>query len=480
MSNNNQYETIIGLEIHAQLMTASKIFCSCGFEFGSEPNSNTCPVCLGLPGVLPVLNKKAVQFAIKMGLATNCKIASWTVFARKNYFYPDLPKGYQISQYEQPLCQNGWIEIDRRKIAIRRIHLEEDAGKSVHDEDYVDENSTLIDLNRCGTPLIEIVSEPDMHTPEEAVSFLTQIRKIVRYLRICDGNMEEGSLRCDANVSVRPKGSKSLGTKTELKNMNSFRNVERALQYEIERQTSLIKKGKQVEQVTLLWNADLNEAREMRSKEESHDYRYFPEPDLVPLKIDRNVVQEIKSELPELPQVRNNRFISQYHIPEYDAEILTSSIDLADYFEAVVSQINDPKLVSNWIMTEVMRILNEKKIDIIEFPVAPNRLADLLSLINDKTINANSAKQVFHEMLDSEENPNQIIERQGLKQISDTHEMEAVVQKVLQQNPQEMRAYREGKKNLFGFFMGQIMRLSQGKANPQVVKEILEKKLSGD
>jgi aspartyl-tRNA(Asn)/glutamyl-tRNA(Gln) amidotransferase subunit B len=476
------YEAIIGLEIHAQLLTQSKIFCGCPVKFGSLPNSNTCPVCLGLPGVLPVLNKKAVEFAIKMGLATNCEIALSSIFARKNYFYPDLPKGYQISQYDHPICYNGWIDINSngktKRIAIKRIHLEEDAGKSVHDEKYVDDYSTLIDLNRCGTPLIEIVSEPDMNTPQEAVSFLSQTRKILQYLKICDGNMEEGSLRCDANLSIRLKGSKTLGTKTEVKNMNSFRNVEHALQYEIKRQIAIIEKGGEIDQATLLWDADLNEVREMRSKEESHDYRYFPEPDLVPLNLDNKIIQEIKSKLPELPNQRKNRFITQYNIPEYDCEIVTSSRDLADYFEEIVNQIDDPKLVSNWIMTEVMRVLNEKKIEIKNLSITPQKVAELLVLIKNDTINLNSAKQVFQEMIETNEKPGEIIARLELKQISQEGEIVAIVQKVLESNRDEVRSYKEGKKKIFGFFMGQVMRATHGKANPQLVKKIMEKQLT--
>jgi len=481
--HHKTYEAIIGLEIHAQLLTESKMFCGCPVKFGSLPNSNTCPVCLGLPGVLPVLNKKAIEFAIKMGLATNCEIALSSIFARKNYFYPDLPKGYQISQYDHPLCHNGWIEINSdgttKRITIRRIHLEEDAGKSVHDENYVDEYSTFIDLNRCGIPLIEIVSEPEINTPREAVSFLTQTRKILQYLGICDGNMEEGSLRCDANLSIRPKGSKALGTKTEVKNMNSFRNVEHALQHEIKRQIAIIEKGGDVDQATLLWDADLNEVREMRSKEESHDYRYFPEPDLVPLKLDEKLVEEIKSKLPELPYQRKNRIITQYNIPEYDCEILTSSKNLADYFEEVVNQIDDPKMVSNWIMTEVMRVLNEKKIDIIDLSVTPQNVAELLFLIKNETINLNSAKHVFQEMIETQEEPGQIIARLELTQISKEGELATIVQDVLEKNPDEVQSYKEGKKKIFGFFMGQVMRATQGKANPQLVKEILQQKLTG-
>jgi aspartyl-tRNA(Asn)/glutamyl-tRNA(Gln) amidotransferase subunit B len=477
----NAYEAVIGLEVHAQLKTKSKIFCGCSIAFGADPNSQTCPVCLGMPGVLPVLNRTAVEFALKMGLATACTIAPVSIFARKNYFYPDLPKGYQISQYEQPICQNGHIQIEvdgqRKTIGITRIHLEEDAGKSVHDEAWVDENSTLIDINRCGTPLIEIVSEPDFRSPQEAYAYLTKLRQLVRYLGICDGNMEEGSMRCDANISIRPVGQKQMGTKTELKNMNSFRNVEHALTFEIERQISLVKSGETISQTTLLWDAAANEARIMRSKEEAHDYRYFPEPDLVPVRINEEWLAACRNTLPELPDVRKKRFITTYELPVYDAEILTASREMADYFEAILAIYANPKIVSNWLMGEVLRILKEQQLEIDRFSVSPANLAQLLILIDRQEISVNAAKKVFSEMLSSRETPDQIINRLGLKQVSDDSALESLIENVLNQNPVEVQQYKSGKIQLLGFFMGQVMRLSGGKANPQMVNELLRNKL---
>jgi aspartyl-tRNA(Asn)/glutamyl-tRNA(Gln) amidotransferase subunit B len=481
MSTDKKYEAVIGLEVHAQLLTASKIFCGCSTLFGAEPNSQTCPVCLGMPGVLPVLNKKAVEFAIKMGLATNCRIAPLSKFARKNYFYPDLPKGYQISQYDQPLCENGWIKIEldgkTKKIGITRIHLEEDAGKSVHDEAYVDKDSTLIDLNRCGTPLIEIVSEPDFRSPAECYAYLTKLRKIVRYLKICDGNMEEGSLRCDANISIRPVGQKTLGTKAEIKNMNSFRNVEKALQFEINRQLTMIKEGELIMQSTLLWDANRNEARIMRWKEEAHDYRYFPEPDLVTVTLSTEWIENIKENLPEMPDEKQKRFIRQYQLPPYDAEILTSSVEMADYFENICRRLNQPKLISNWIMSDVLKILKEQGLDIMEFPVSAQRLAELLEAVHENEISGSAAKRVFEYMLTSDETTDHIIEKLGLKQLSDSGEIEQLIENVLRDNPDEVTQYRAGKDKLLGFFIGQVMRASKGKANPQIVNKILKEKL---
>ena len=384
----DNFEAVIGLEVHAQLKTSSKIFCGCSTAFGAEPNSHTCPVCLGMPGVLPVMNRKALEFAIKIGLVTQCEIATESVFARKNYFYPDLPKGYQISQYEKPVCRNGRIEIEvegiKKIIGLTRIHLEEDAGKSIHDEAWVDDDATLIDLNRCGTPLIEIVSEPDFRSPQEAYAYLTKLRQLVRYLDICDGNMEEGSMRCDANVSIRRKGDTTLGTKTELKNMNSFRNVENALKFEIDRQIALANSGQEIVQTTLLWDAASNTARIMRTKEEAHDYRYFPEPDLVPLRIKTEWTETIREELPELPETRKNRFVESYALPEYDADILTTSRELADYFESTIRIYDNAKAVSNWLMIEVLRVLKEQQLEIEQFTVSPENLGRLLSLIDNK------------------------------------------------------------------------------------------------
>ncbi len=477
-----EYEPVIGLEVHAQLLTESKIFCRCSTKFGAAANSQVCPVCLGMPGVLPVLNKKAVEFAIRMGLATNCRIAPYSIFARKNYFYPDLPKGYQISQYEEPLCEDGYLEIEidgkLKRIGIIRIHLEEDAGKSVHAEEYVSEHETLVDLNRCGVPLIEIVSQPDLASPGEAALFLTRLRQIVQYLEICDGNMEEGSLRCDANVSVRPVGSTELGVKTEVKNMNSIRGVEKALEVEIHRQIKILEAGGQVEQTTLLWDANRNEVLPMRSKEYAHDYRYFPEPDLVPLQVDSEWVEQIKASLPELPLARKTRLMQQYGIPAYDAEVLTDSRALSDYFEQVASLCGDAKAASNWIMGEVLRAVKEKQIEIQQFPIPARQMANLIKQINQGTISGKIAKTVFQEMLETGKSPEQIIQEKGLVQIVDRDTIKQYVLTVIKQNPNEVKKYREGKQQLLGFFVGQVMKLSHGKANPKIVNEILREELN--
>ncbi len=476
---NPKYEAVIGLEVHAQLLTESKAFCGCSTKFGNEPNSNVCPVCLGHPGVLPVLNKKVVEFTVLMGLATNCKINKHSIFARKNYFYPDLPKGYQISQYEEPICENGFIEITpknslSKKIGITRIHMEEDAGKSIHDQS----SSTLVDINRCGVPLMEIVSEPDIRTPEEAYLYLNKIKQIVQYLGICDGNMEEGSLRCDANISVRLKGDKEFGVKTEIKNMNSFRNVERAIDFEINRQIELIEDGEKIVQETLLWDADSNEAFPMRSKEEAHDYRYFPDPDLLPVIVNDEWIKEIESMLPELPEAKRKRFITEFSLPVYDAEILTQSKYLADYYETVTSVTKDYKSASNWIISEVLAVVNEKKIDILDFPITPVNLGKLINLINDGTISGKIAKEVFNFMLIDNSDPELIVKEKNLIQISDTGEIELIIKKIIDTNPDQVQEYRSGKEKVFGFFVGLVMKQSKGKANPKLVNEILKKKLS--
>ncbi|MBM4176897.1 MAG: Asp-tRNA(Asn)/Glu-tRNA(Gln) amidotransferase subunit GatB [Ignavibacteria bacterium] len=475
---NQSYEAVIGLEIHAQLSTESKLFCGCSTRFGAEPNTNVCPVCLGHPGVLPVLNKKAVEFAIKMGLAANCKISERSMFARKNYFYPDLPKGYQISQFEHPICYDGFLLIDSdgnatRKIGITRIHLEEDAGKSIHDQS----DSTLIDVNRCGVPLIEIVSEPDLRSPKEAASYISQIRQIVRYLGICDGNMEEGSLRCDANISIRPKGSTSLGVKTEVKNMNSIKNVEKALTYEIERQKDILESGKKVIQQTLLWNAEKQTIEPMRSKEESHDYRYFPEPDLPIIAVSEEWKDEIKNRLPELPDIRMQRFQSQYGLPKYDAEILTSEKELADYFEESAKLTNDFKSVSNWIMTEVLKVINEKKISIRQLPVKPEWLSELIHLVNAGTISNKIAKDVFTEILTNPRSPSIIVEEKNWMQVSDISSIEKIIDDVLAANQSQVQQYLSGKEKVFGFFVGEVMKRTKGKANPDIVNKILKQGL---
>ncbi len=487
MRPDARYEPVIGLEVHAQLLTASKAFCACSTKFGNAPNSNVCPVCLGMPGTLPVLNRNLVEFILRMGLATNCRIASRSVFARKNYFYPDLPKGYQISQYEEPICSNGFVEIDReggerKKIGITRIHMEEDAGKSIHDQDV----DTLVDVNRCGVPLIEIVSEPDLRSPAEAYAYLTRIRQIVTYLGICDGNMEEGSLRCDANVSVRLKGETVLGTKTEVKNMNSFRNVEHALAYEINRQIELLSDGGRVEQETLLWDADQGVAIPMRSKEEAHDYRYFPDPDLVPVLVDEPWIARVRTLLPELPTARRDRFIAQLGLPRYDAELLTMEKDVADYFEAVVALLEkagkkssqeNVKSASNWVMTDVLRVISERKCTAATFPVEPSRLGGLIVLIQDGTISGTIAKQVFEAMLDSSEDPEAIVRARGLLQVSDAEAIGSVVDEVLAANASQVAKYLEGSEKVFGYFVGEAMRRMHGKGNPKMINELLRQKL---
>jgi aspartyl-tRNA(Asn)/glutamyl-tRNA(Gln) amidotransferase subunit B len=475
---NEKYEAVIGLEVHAQLLTETKAFAAVSPEYGGAPNSQITPLCLGHPGTLPVLNENLVRYTIKMGLATQCKISEKSIFARKNYFYPDLPKGYQISQYETPICYDGHIRIELedydKTIGITRIHMEEDAGKSIHDQDPY---HTLIDLNRAGTPLIEIVSEPDLRTPQEAYAYLRKIKQIVQYLEVCDGNMEEGSLRCDANVSIRPRGQKELGTRTELKNMNSFRNVERAIAFEIDRQIELVESGGNVVQQTLLWDPNKLETRMMRSKEEAHDYRYFPEPDIPPIIVHSDLLDEISAELPELPDVRFNRFVNKLGLSEEDSITLTDNRPLADYFESVINELNEPKAIANVILTEVLRVLNEDSISIDSFPILPSGLAELITLKMSDKINSTAMQTIFNEMLTSEEAPIKIAERLNLMQVSDSNFIEPIIDDVIKSNPDEVQRYREGKKALIGFFIGQIMKKSKGKANPKQVKEMVLKKL---
>lgn len=476
---NQQFESVIGLEIHAQLLTESKIFCGCSTRFGNEPNSNICPVCLGHPGILPVLNKKVIEYSILLGLATNCTINRNSVLARKNYFYPDLPKGYQISQYENPICENGFLEIKmkegkKKKIGITRIHMEEDAGKSIHHIGY----STSIDVNRCGVPLLEIVSEPDIRTPEEAYHYLIKMKQILQYLGICDGNMEEGSLRCDANVSIRPIGSQKFGTKTEIKNLNSFRNVERALTFEIDRQIDLVIDNEEIVQQTLLWDADLNQVIPMRSKEEAHDYRYFPDPDLMPVIVDSHWQNSIQDSMPELPDKKFERFVNDYSLPEYDAEVLTQSRDIAEYYDKVVSVTSDYKAASNWVMSEVLAIINEKNINISLFSVLPEKLGKLINLINNGTISGKIAKEVFSEMLNNAKDPEVIIKEKNLVQISDEGELARVVDDILSKNKEQVQSYLNGNERIFGFFIGQVMKETQGKANPGIVNSIIRKRLT--
>jgi aspartyl-tRNA(Asn)/glutamyl-tRNA(Gln) amidotransferase subunit B len=476
---HEKYEGVIGLEVHAQLLTNSKIFCNCSAKFGNEPNTNICPICLGHPGVQPVLNKKVVEFTVLMGLATNCIINERSIFARKNYFYPDLPKGYQISQYEDPECEHGFIEITlpnaiSKKIGITRIHMEEDAGKSIHDSGL----STSVDLNRCGVPLIEIVSDPDMRSSNEAYLYLNRIKQILQYLGICDGNMEEGSLRCDANISIRLRGENNLGTKTEVKNMNSFRNVERAINFEIKRQMELLEDGGRIIQETLLWDADKNKAYSMRSKEEAHDYRYFPEPDLFPIIVDNNWKNELAALLPELPNPRKNRFISSFKLPEYDAEILTQTKDIADYYEKVIAMTDDYKSASNWVMGDVLKVINEKKIEIKDFRISADNLAELINIINDNTISGKIAKEIFPEMLKENKKPLEIVKSKNLLQITDTTAITKVIDNVLSNFPNEVEEFLNGKEKVFGFFIGKIMQETKGKANPKIVNELLREKIS--
>jgi aspartyl-tRNA(Asn)/glutamyl-tRNA(Gln) amidotransferase subunit B len=477
-----KYETVIGLEVHAQLLTDSKIFCGCSTKFGQAPNHSTCPVCTGFPGVLPVLNKKVVEFAIRAGLATHCEIALSSRLARKNYFYPDLPKGYQISQYELPICTNGYIDITMnnaaKHIRLTRIHMEEDAGKNIHD---LRSDASLVDLNRAGVPLLEIVSEPDIRSAEEAGSYLRTLRSILQYLGICDGNMEEGSFRCDANVSVRPEGTSALGTKVELKNLNSFKAVEKAIEFEIRRHAETLSGSGPLVQETRLWDPDREETRSMRTKEFAHDYRYFPDPDLLPVVIDEQWIDDIRASLPELPQARKARFMSQYEIPAYDAELLTSRKDIADYFELALNTHRNPKVIANWITGDLFRLLKERKLDeklyITDWPISADNLAAMIALIDQGKINGKIAKTVFDAMSDSGRSPQEIVTQEGLQQVSDPESIERTVDQVLGAHPKQVADYQAGNEKIFGFLVGQIMKATQGKANPQKVNEILKRKL---
>lgn len=471
-----EFETVIGLEIHAQMKTKSKIFCGCSTAFGAPPNTHTCPVCLGMPGSLPVLNRQVVENGIKLALAADFEINRTNRFARKNYFYPDLPKGYQISQFELPIAEHGHIEIEvdgqKKTIGITRAHMEEDAGKLVHDDL---EPVSHVDLNRTGTPLLEIVSEPDLRSPEEAVAYLKKLHAIVRYLDISDGNMQEGSFRCDANISLRPKGQEEFGTRTELKNMNSFKNVQLALEYEERRQRDILLDGGSVTQETLLWNPDKAQTQSMRGKEEAHDYRYFPDPDLVPVVIDQEWIDRVRRELPELPDQRRQRFIDAFGLPEYDATILTASRELADYFEAVCEQYNNPKKVSNFIGTELLREFGPERI--VDCPVKSAQLGALLTMVEEGTISGKIAKTVFSDMLATGDDPERIVKEKGLVQMSDEGELVAMVREIIEANPEQAQQYRDGKTKVIGFFVGQLMQKTRGKANPQMANKLFRQEL---
>jgi len=477
-----EWETVIGLEIHAQLATRSKIFSSSSTAYGAAPNTQANLVDLGYPGVLPVLNGDAVRMAIRFGLATGARVARRSVFARKNYFYPDLPKGYQISQYERPVVEDGTLDIvledgTRKTVGITRAHLEEDAGKSLHEDFH---GLSGIDLNRAGTPLLEIVSEPDMRSAKEAVAYMKKIHTLVRYLGICDGNMQEGSFRCDANVSVRPKGQAEFGTRAEIKNLNSFRFVERAINYEVERQIELIEGGGTVVQETRLYDPDRGETRSMRSKEEANDYRYFPDPDLLPLAIDDALIETIRAQLPELPDEKAARFVRDYGLSDYDAGVLTAGRDVADYYESVVQRLGGhPKLAANWVMGELSGALNKDNLDVAHSRIGAATLAGLLARIADDTISGKIAKDVFEAMWSEGSDADSIIEARGLKQITDTSAIEAAIEQVMAANPKQLAEYRSGKDKLFGFFVGQVMKATQGKANPAQLNELLKRKLPG-
>jgi aspartyl-tRNA(Asn)/glutamyl-tRNA(Gln) amidotransferase subunit B len=472
------WEAVIGLEVHARLLTRTKIFCRCSTSFGAAPNSHVCPVCLGYPGALPVLNRQAVHLAIRAGLATRCRVHHESVFARKNYFYPDLPKGYQISQFDQPLATDGRLDVtvrgETKRIRIRRIHMEEDAGKSMHLSTLTDvpRDASLVDLNRAGVPLVEIVSEPDLSSAAEADAYLTRLRQVLMYTEVCDGNMEEGSLRCDANVSVRRTGEE-LGTRVEIKNLNSFRFLGRAIEYEIERQIAHLESGGEVVQETRLFDVAANETRTMRTKEDAHDYRYFPEPDLRPLRLSDDWIEQVRSEIPPLPDERIERYVNDFGMPLADAEVLVTSRDLAEYFEATVLLSNEPKLTTNWVRNEVLRVINEHKLVINAFALKPAAMAELITLIQRGVINGKVAKEIFEEISLSGEAPAAVVERKGLTQITDTATIRAAAEKVLAANPTQVEQYRAGKTQLFGFLVGQLMKETRGKAKPELANEIL-------
>jgi aspartyl-tRNA(Asn)/glutamyl-tRNA(Gln) amidotransferase subunit B len=474
----DNWEAVIGLEIHVQLSTKSKLFSGASTNFGALPNTQACNIDLAMPGVLPVLNEEVLKMAIKLGKALNADINSPTSFARKNYFYPDSPKGYQISQMDKPIVESGYLDIDTengvKRIGVTRAHLEEDAGKSLHD-DF--DGQSGIDLNRAGTPLLEIVSEPEINTPQEAVAYLKSIHSIIRYLEISDGNMAEGSMRCDANVSVRKKGDTKLGTRTETKNVNSFRFVEKAIQYEIDRQINELESGNQITQETRLYDSQANTTRPMRSKEFANDYRYFPEPDLLPINLEKEFIEEVMATMPEMPTQKKIRFVSEFNLSEYDADLLAADKDLANFFEAVVKVSNSPKLSANWIMGELSAELNNENLSINESKITSNQLGQLILRIEDGTISGKIAKEIFEKLWSSDNEVDEIIQGEGLEQVTDDKEIESMIDKVINSNPEQLEQYRSGKDRLFGFFVGQVMKASQGKANPKQVNDILRKKL---
>lgn len=477
-------EVVVGLEVHIQLMTKAKMFCHCSTDYiGKEPNTNTCPVCLGLPGSLPVLNKKVLEFAIRTAVALNCKINQISRFHRKNYFYPDLPKAYQISQYDTPLGINGYMEIslpeskEKCRIGITRVHIEEDAGKLVHEGNIASSSYSLVDYNRCGIPLAEIVTEPDFRSPEEARIFLIKLRSIVQHLGVCDGNMEEGSMRCDANISLRDAKTGALGTKVEVKNMNSFKAVKKALQFEVNRQKKLLAEGEKIVQETRHWDESKNVTVSMRSKEEAHDYRYFPEPDLLPIKVDVKIIDNIRKCLPELPEARRERFIENYQIPKYDAEVLTSSKAIGDYYESAVSIYKNSKTLSNWIMGELMRFLNEGKIEIEKSPITPANLVEMLKLIDKGVISGKMAKEIFEKMFKTGRDASQIVKESGITQITDEKELFGVIDNVIKKNPKSVDDFNEGKEKALNFLVGQVMRYTKGRAKPDFVFEAIKQRI---
>jgi aspartyl-tRNA(Asn)/glutamyl-tRNA(Gln) amidotransferase subunit B len=480
---SSDYEVVIGLEVHAQLLTRSKMFCGCATTFGAPANSQTCPICQGMPGVLPVMNRRAIEFGIRSALAFDARVNPACRFARKHYYYPDMPKNYQISQYEEPLAEDGWLEIETdgatRRIGIQRLHLEEDVGKLVHEGTLETAQASLVDFNRSGVPLMETVSRPDLRSPDEAAAYLKAFRAVLVYLGVCDGNMEEGSLRCDANVSLRRRGAPELGTKVEIKNMNSFRNVQRALQFEVQRQAAALDAGERIVQETRLWDADRGYTRAMRSKEYAHDYRYFPEPDLVPLAVDSTWIEEIRRDLPELPRARRQRFIREYGLPVYDADVLTQSRALAEYFETAARALPQPKVVSNWVMSELLRVLpGDDERAITTSPITPERLAGLLKLVADGTISGKMAKDLFEKMFRSGEDAATIVSREGLAQVADTDALERIIDDVLAANPKPVEDFKKGKGAAKGALVGLVMKATSGRANPGLVNRLLQEKLS--